>query len=154
MIKAALLTAIAVLMSATSALAERIEFYPHEDEPMASYPFSRAVRVGDLLFLSGDIGLDAETGKLVSGGMAAEARQTLENIRATLAIHGLTMRHVVKCQVFLDDMSQWGAFNEVYVEFFEKPFPARAAIGADGLALGAVLEMDCIAAFSDEDGSD
>ena len=106
-------------------------------------PFSEAVRVDDMLYLSGQIGVAPGTMKLVEGGMAAEARQTLDNIKATLERHGSSMGEVVKCTVMLADMSEWGAFNEVYVTYFEKPFPARSAFGANGLALGGSLELEC-----------
>jgi reactive intermediate/imine deaminase len=110
-------------------------------------PFSEAVRVGDTLYLSGQIGLVPGTMKLVAGGLEAEARQTLENIKATLDTHGLGMRNVVKCTVMLADVAEWAAFNEVYKRFFTAPYPARSALGANGLALGARVEVECIAAY-------
>ncbi len=107
-------------------------------------PFSSAVRVGNVLYLSGDIGV--KDGKLVPGGITPEARQTMENIKATLAHFGAGMDAIVKCQIFLADMSEWQAFNEVYVEYFAADRrPARAALGVNGLALGAKTEVDCIA---------
>jgi reactive intermediate/imine deaminase len=112
-------------------------------------PFSEAVRVGNTLYMSGHIGIRPGSLDLVPGGMQAEARQTLENIRATLEAHGLTMRHVVKCTVMLDDIGEWDVFNTVYAEYFESPFPARSAFGTDGLALGARLEVECIAVFDE-----
>ncbi len=111
----------------------------------AGLPFSEAVRVGDTLYLSGQIGILPGTLKLADGGMEGEARQTMANIRSTLRAHGYTMRDVVKCTVMLDDMADWPAFNAVYTTFFEAPFPARSAFGADGLALGARVEVECIA---------
>ena len=107
-------------------------------------PFSSAVRVGEMLYLSGDIGV--KEGKLVAGGMTAEAKQTMENIKATLAHFGAGMDAIVKCQIFLADMSEWQAFNEVYVTYFAADRrPARAAFGVNGLALGARTEVDCVA---------
>ena len=107
-------------------------------------PFSSAVRVGDMLYLSGDIGV--KEGRLVPGGIAPEARQTMENIKATLAHFGADMDAIVKCQVFLADISEWQAFNEVYVTFFKpERKPARSAFATNGLALGARAEVDCIA---------
>ncbi len=107
-------------------------------------PFSTAVRVGDTLYLSGDIGVKG--GKLVPGGITPEARQTMENIKATLAHFDAGMDAIVKCQVFLSDMVEWSAFNEVYVTYFRpERRPARAALGVNGLALGARAEVDCIA---------
>ena len=108
-------------------------------------PFSSAVRVGDTLYLSGDIGVDAN-GKLVPGGITPEAKQTMENIKATLAHFGADMDALVKCQVFLADMSEWSAFNAVYVTYFKpERKPARSAFATNGLALGARAEVDCIA---------
>jgi 2-iminobutanoate/2-iminopropanoate deaminase len=109
-------------------------------------PFSRAVRVGDLLFLAGQIGTDA-SGRLVPGGIQPETRQTLENIRAELRRNGLGMERVAKCTVFLADMAEWGRMNEVYATFFPGPKPARSAAGSNGLALGARVEIECIAAY-------
>jgi reactive intermediate/imine deaminase len=111
-------------------------------------PFSSAVRVGDTLYLSGDIGI--KNGKLVPGGIAAEAKQTMENIKATLAHFGRDMDNIVKCQIFLADMSEWQAFNEVYVTFFKpERKPARSAFATNGLALGARAEVECIAWLGD-----
>jgi len=107
-------------------------------------PFSSAVRVDNLLFLSGQIGYDSEAGALAEGGIQAETRQTLENISQTLEDFGSSMDRVVKCTVFLADMSEWGAMNEVYVTFFPNK-PARSALGASGLALNARTEIECIA---------
>lgn len=112
----------------------------------ATLPFSEAVQVGNLLILSGQIGNVPGKLELVPGGIEAEARQTMENIRTTLASRGLTMRDVIKCTVFLTDMAEWPAFNEVYRTFFEPPFPARSALGTNGLAIGARVEVECIAA--------
>lgn len=107
-------------------------------------PFSSAVRVDKLLFLSGQIGFDAETGALVEGGIQPETKKTLENIAATLEMFGSSMDRVVKCTVFLADIAEWGAMNEVYVTFFPNK-PARSALGTNGLALGARTEIECIA---------
>jgi len=113
-------------------------------------PFSDAVRVGDLLFLSGQIGVVPGKREVVPGGIAAEARQTMENIRTALEALGYAMDDLVKCTVMLDDMAEWGAFNEVYKTFFDARYPARSAFGADGLALGARVEVECIAATRDD----
>lgn len=107
-------------------------------------PFSSAVRVNNLLFVSGAIGVDAETGALVEGGIQPETRKTLENIAETLEMFGSSMDKVVKCTVFLADIDEWGAMNEVYVTFFSNK-PARSALGSSGLALGARTEIECIA---------
>jgi reactive intermediate/imine deaminase len=107
-------------------------------------PFSTAVRVDNLLFLSGALGYDREKGALVEGGIQAETRKTLENISETLETFGSSMDKVVKCTVFLADMSEWAAMNEVYTTFFPNK-PARSALGASGLALNARTEIECIA---------
>ena len=109
-------------------------------------PFSESVRAGDLLFISGQVGSDF-SGNLVEGGITPESHQVMRNIRDIVYRRGLTMNDVVKCTVFLADVSQWGAFNQVYTTYFSKPYPARSALGANGLALGAALEVECIAAY-------
>ena len=112
----------------------------------ADLPFSEAVRVGDILFLSGQIGNEPGTLKLVPGGIEEEAKQTMTNIRTTLEAHGYSMKDLVKCTVMLADISEWSTFNEVYKTFFEGHYPARSALGVNGLALGARVEVECIAA--------
>jgi 2-iminobutanoate/2-iminopropanoate deaminase len=107
-------------------------------------PFSPAVRVGNLLFLAGQIGTDS-TGKVVAGGIQAEARQTLNNISDVLKKTGSSMDNVVKCTVFMADMKEWPAMNEIYATYFRLHFPARSAFGATGLALNARVEIECIA---------
>ena len=111
------------------------------------YPFSSAVRVGDMLYLSGQVGTRIENGApvLVSGGIDAEARQTMENIKAIVERGGSSMDRVVKCMVMLADMSEWPRFNEIYASYFPGPKPARSAWGANGLALGARVEVTCFA---------
>lgn len=110
-----------------------------------NFPFSEAVRVGNTLYLSGQIGLVPGTRSLAEGGLEGEARQTLENIRATLTSFGSGMDDVVKCTVFLADIDDWPAFNAVYTQYFREPFPARSAVAGSGLALGARVEVECIA---------
>jgi reactive intermediate/imine deaminase len=110
-----------------------------------TYPFSPAVRVGDMLYLSGQIGTDS-TGALVPGGIEAETRQTMRNIDAVLRATGSSMERVVKCTVFIADMKEWPAMNAVYTTFFPTHKPARSALGANGLALGARVEIECLAA--------
>ena len=119
-----------------------IEYYT--SDLMKNLPFSAAVRVGRMLYLSGQIGIDA-TGKLVPGGIGAETHQAMENIQATLEQCGASLDHVVKATVMLADMSEWSEMNKVYVTYFGKHLPARSALGASGLALGARVEIECIA---------
>jgi reactive intermediate/imine deaminase len=109
-------------------------------------PFSEGVIVDGMLYLSGQIGVKPGTLELVEGGMTAQARQTMDNVKATLEAHGYGMDDVVKCTVMLADMSQWGDFNQVYQQYFTPPFPARSALGASGLALGGLVEVECWAA--------
>ncbi len=108
-------------------------------------PFPDGVRVGDLVILSGQIGIKPGTLELVAGGIEAEARQTCENLRLTLAAHGLRLRDIVRVQVMLADMGEWQTFNQVYLEFFPDASPARSAFGANGLALGARVEVEAFA---------
>jgi len=122
------------------------EFF--DEGPMAGkgYPFSESVRVGNILFISGQVGVD-ENNELVEGGIAGETRQIMSNIGGALARRGLGFSDVVKCTVFLADVAEWGEFNTIYTSYFEPPYPARSALGANGLALGARLEVECIAAY-------
>ena len=110
-------------------------------------PFSEAVRHGGTLYLSGQIGIIPGSMKVASGGIKEEARQTMENIKTSLEAHGYTMAHLIKLTVMLKDMSEWSAFNEVYKTFFSGNYPVRSAFGANGLALGARVEVECIAAI-------
>ena len=111
-------------------------------------PFSEAVRVGNVLYLSGQIGIVPGSMKLAPGGIREEARQTMENIKTSLEAHGYSVNDLVKCTVMLADMSELGTFNEVYKSFVSGRYPARSALGANGLALGARVEVECIAAVS------
>ncbi len=114
----------------------------------ANMPFSEAVRVDNTLYISGQLAVTPGTLKLVEGGIDAETTQTMNNIKTILAAHDLTMKNVVKCTVMLADMKDWPRFNEIYTSFFSKPYPARSAFGANGLGLGAKVEVECIAVFS------
>ena len=108
-------------------------------------PFSSAVRVGNMLYLSGQIGLDPATEQLPEGGVAPETRQTLENIRAVLEHAGSSLAEVVKCTVFLQDIADYSEMNKVYGEFFSQNPPARSAVAGSGLAFNARVEVECIA---------
>ena len=110
----------------------------------SSLPFSAAVRVGNMLYLSGQMGTDADS-RLVPGGIEAETRATLANMKAVLERHGSSLDRVVKCTVMMADMSEWPAMNAVYIPHFPVHLPARSAFGASSLALGGRVEIECIA---------
>lgn len=123
-----------------------MEFINSAEAKALKLPFSQAVHVGDVLYLSGALGNRPGTLDLVPGGMEAEARQTMENIKAVLEENGLGMADIFKCTVMLADMSRWAEFNKVYVGYFDPDrLPARSAFGANGLALGALVELECCA---------
>jgi 2-iminobutanoate/2-iminopropanoate deaminase len=110
-------------------------------------PYSHAVQTGDLLYLSGQTPIEATTGKLVEGDIAAQTRQCFINLFAVLEAAGLTPNAVVKVNVFLTDMANFGAMNEVYKTQFTQPYPARTTIGVASLPLGAQVEIEMIAAL-------
>ena len=134
------------LLSIRLAVSAEVTFY--DDGPLEGLglPFSESVRVGDLLFLSGMVGVAAD-GKLVAGGIVTETHQIFTSMRAALERRDLGFADVVKCTVFLTDIAEWPAFNEIYKEYFKAPYPARSALAASGLALGAQVEVECIAAY-------
>ena len=129
-----------------------IRFFNSEEHNSANLPFSEAVRVGSMLFLSGQIGVNTLTDKLVPGGLKAEAKQTMENIKNLLDSHGYSMSDIVKCTVMLADISEWQTFNDVYITYFSRPYPARSAFGVNGLALKSKVEVECIAAKGESGG--
>jgi 2-iminobutanoate/2-iminopropanoate deaminase len=122
-----------------------IEYFPvAESLDSLKLPFSEAVQVGSMLYLSGAMGIDP-TGALVPGGIEPETRQALANIRSVLERHGSSMDQVVKCTAMLADMQEWAAMNSVYIEHFSMNLPARSAFGVSGLALGGRVEIECVA---------
>jgi 2-iminobutanoate/2-iminopropanoate deaminase len=115
--------------------------------PAAIGPYSQAVDSGaGLVFLSGQLPIDPATGAFPEGGIQAQTRQSLRNVQAILAAAGLSMANVVKTTVFLADMGDFAAMNEVYAEFFAEPFPARSAVAVKSVPKGALVEIECIAA--------
>ncbi|MGH7568054.1 MAG: RidA family protein [Gemmatimonadales bacterium] len=108
-------------------------------------PFSTAVRVGNVLYLSGQIGNVPGSRQLADTGVAGQTRQTLENIKAVLALAGSALERVFKCTVFLSDIRDYGAMNAVYAKYFPKEPPARSTVAGSGLALGARVEIECLA---------
>jgi reactive intermediate/imine deaminase len=135
---------LAVALAATPARAQEHEVIRTAIIP-AGLPFSSAVRVGDLIFLSGQIGNVPGTRELADTGAGGQTRQTLENIKTVLTAAGSALERVVKCTVFLVDMRDCAAMNLVYAEYFPKDPPARSTVAGTGLALGARVEIECIA---------
>lgn len=117
--------------------------------PTAIGPYSQAVRIGQLLFCSGQIPLDPATGELITGDIAAQTRRVLANLQAVLEAAGATFADVARTTVYLADMNDFTAMNEVYATFFEAPAPARSTVQAAGLPKGARVEIDVIAVFTD-----
>ena len=139
---------VVVALTATSSSAEEansVEFLNSGKVLPTNLPFSEAVRGGDTLYLSGQVGIVPGTLELAPGGLKEEAPQTMGNIKATLEAHGYSMGDLVKCTVMLADISEWAIFNDVYRPFFVNHYPARSAFGVNGLALGARVEVECIA---------
>ena len=138
------IAALAALAFATGAAAQPVEYLPAPSVGDRAAPFSSAVRVGDTLYMSGAIGI-APDGTLPAT-FEGQATQTMDNIGAVLTRAGLGWGDVVKCTVMLDNMADWPKFNAIYVPYFPAgKLPARSAFGADGLALGAMLEVECLA---------
>jgi 2-iminobutanoate/2-iminopropanoate deaminase len=108
-------------------------------------PYSLAIECGDLLFISGQIGLDAGTGKLIDGDVAAQAKQSLQNLEAILEAAGMALAHVVKTTIFLTDMGDFAAVNEVYKTYLSEPYPARSTIAVLALPMGAKVEIEMTA---------
>jgi 2-iminobutanoate/2-iminopropanoate deaminase len=116
-----------------------------ENAPAAVGPYSQAIDTGSVVYLSGQIPLNPQTGEMVTGDIKASTRQVLENLKAVLAEAGLTFADVAKCEVFLASMGDFVAMNEVYAEYFTENKPARQAIEAAALPKGADVEISCIA---------
>ena len=116
--------------------------------PKAIGPYSQAVRVGQFLFLSGQIPTDPTTGQIVEGDVAAQTRRVMENLRAVLASAGLSFADVARTSIFLADMNDFAKVNEVYGSYFSEPYPARATVQVARLPKDARVEIDAIASFS------
>ena len=115
--------------------------------PAAIGPYSQAVRVGNTIWLSGQIPLDPQTKELVVGDMEAQVRRCFENLKAIVLAAGATLDDVVKATVFLTDLAHFGLVNKVMAEYFREPYPARAAVGVASLPRGAQVEVECIVAL-------
>ena len=116
------------------------------DLPTANPTYNHAVHLGDTIYVSGQIGIDPSTGKLVSGGQAAEYRQALQNLETILRAAGTSLQRVVKTTIYMTDVSQLAELNRVYAEFFSKSPPAKTGVEVSRLALGAKIEIEAIAA--------
>jgi len=117
------------------------------DAPRAIGPYSPAIRAGRLLFLSGQIPLDPETGQMIDGDVTAQTRRVMENLGAVLLAGGLSFAHVVRTTIFLADMNDFAAVNEVYGSYFTPPAPARATVQAARLPKDARVQIDAIASY-------
>ena len=113
--------------------------------PAAIGPYSQAIQVGNLIYTSGQIPIDPETGASVEEGIKEQTRQSLTNVKAILEEVGLTMSNVVKTTVFMADMNDFADMNSVYAEFFSEPYPARSAVAVKTLPKGALVEIEVIA---------
>ena len=113
--------------------------------PAAIGPYSQAIEAGGMVFASGQLPIDPATGAFVEGGVKEQTRQSLTNTQNILREAGVDLSHVVKTTVFLSDMANFGAMNEVYAEFFTQPFPARSAVAVKTLPKDALVEVECIA---------
>ena len=113
--------------------------------PAAIGPYSQAIEAGNMVFASGQLPIDPATGAFAEGGVKEQTRQSLTNAKYILEEAGTDLAHVVKTTVFLSDMDNFGAMNEVYAEIFSQPFPARSAVAVKTLPKGALVEVECIA---------
>ncbi|MCZ6501465.1 MAG: Rid family hydrolase [Gammaproteobacteria bacterium] len=140
------LALITVAFTSLSAAGSSIEVLGADETKRLNLPFSEAVAIGDLLFLSGQIGSKPGELTLVEGGIQAETRQTMKNIIAILEKHGSSVDKLIKCTIFLGNMDEWGDMNIAYTEALGDHRPARSALGVSGIALGGSVEIECIAA--------
>lgn len=122
-----------------------IVYIQTDKAPAAVGPYSQAVRVGDMIHVSGQLGLDPGTGSFSGSDFAAQARQALTNIQAILAEAGCGMKDIVSADVFVTDLGNFKQFNDIYVEFMGGHKPARAVVQVSALPLGGVVEMKCVA---------
>ncbi|MCM4168562.1 Putative aminoacrylate peracid reductase RutC [Arenibacter antarcticus] len=138
---------ICLLTSTTELMAQQVEipiFHKSHVERKKNAPFSDAVQVGNLFFLSGQIGMDNHKSEVVSGGITAETEQTIHNIQEVLRQHGMELENVIKCTVILRNIDDFAAFNEVYTGYFPQK-PVRTTFAASGLAMDAKIEIEVVA---------
>lgn len=139
---------VTLLLFAGCTVAVDPKYHTLPERASLGLPYSDAVRVGDLLFLSGTVGQVPGTRQVVPGGVVAETRQALENVKTNLGAHGSSLDRVVKCTVMLADIADFDAMNQVYREYFPRNKPARTTFGVAALPLGARIEIECIAAVN------
>jgi len=142
--KKMILFLIPLLLLAGISYAERAkqrEVISSPNAPAAIGPFSQAIRVGNMLFISGQLGISPKTGKFAEGGFDAQARQALENHKAILTAAGFSLNDVVQCQVFVTDMNNYSRFNAIYKEYFTKDFPARAVLEVSRIPADGLVEI-------------
>ena len=134
-----------VVCASVEARAQDREIIQLPSSSTEGLPFTSAVRVGNMLYLSGQIGFLPDTRQFAEGGIAGQARQTMENIKAVLEYAGSGMHRVVKCTVFMRNIEDYAAMNRVYGSYFLEGLPARSTLAASGLAFGALVEIECMA---------
>jgi len=149
LLRGAFAACLAVTALARAEPAKPVQFLNSGKIVPATLPFSEAVRVGGTLYLSGQIGNVPGSMKLAPGGIREESRQAMDNIKTVLEAHGYALKDLVKCTALLADIGEWAAFNDVYKTYFTGHYPARSAMGTSGLALGARVEVECIAAVGE-----
>jgi len=136
---------VADVKDVTVAPSTEIEHYVGVAKAGMTLPFSKAVKAGNTIYLSGELGIDPATNELAVGGAGPETTQIFKNIERTLGEFDADLGDIVKCSVFLGDMADYAAMNEAYTAALPEPKPARSTFGANGLALGAALEIECLA---------
>lgn len=134
---------LSLLLLTAPAMAAEVEYLASKQTKALGLPFSDAVRVGDVIILSGQLGTKTGEMVLVEGGIEAETHQMIGNIKRILEENGSSLEKVFKCTVMMADIGEWPKFNEIYVTYFPGDKPARSAFGASGLALGGAVEMEC-----------
>jgi len=142
------LAALMINAGVATAAENMVEHFTLPENEGRNLPFSDAVRVGETIYLAGQIGVPPGESEVVAGGVGPESEQVLKNIGLVLNHFGVGFESIVKCQVMLLDIAEWPAFNAVYKEYFQEPYPARSAFAGSGLALGARVEVECIAVLS------
>jgi len=129
--------------------ADELVFLKDPVDNTKQYPFSKTTQVGNLLFLSRELGVDPKTGKLVEDGIVPETKQLMKNISTTLEKYNSSLNRVTKCTVFLEDIKDWPKVSDIYRSFYKENYPTRSTMAVNGLGLDAQLEVECIAVVND-----